>query len=77
MKADSVPVWVLHYQYAEQYGCHAQDVPQTVTLRAWHRWLLWQKTKASHDLWQNYNAKSRETKEQRDTRLWAMYPDKY
>lgn len=69
-----MPEWSLYYTYAEQFGCHPQDVERTVTAEAWHRWKVWRKARASRDVWESWRQGNSGalTADQQALLNWAM-----
>ena len=75
---------MLYYRYAEKYGLQPQYVPKVVTMRAFMRWLLLEKSEASREIWLRYRAAEDKqrflrdlTKEENDLRQWAMIKGEY
>jgi hypothetical protein len=70
----------MYYRYAEQFGCHPQDVPKVVTVQAWNRWLLWQKAQAAREIFdRSLRPGKKKPASQSDLKLmgWTMTKDKY
>jgi len=78
-KQDKTPAWILHIQYAEEFGCHPHEVAN-VPLRWFQRWLLWRKTQAARNAWDRKmrpGKKAPSTKEELDLFSWTMNGNKY
>jgi len=72
----------LYYRYAEKFGCHPQDVPRVVTVQAFMRWLMIEKTDASRQIWKRWEAAEKPselklTKEENELRKWALDKESY
>jgi len=70
----------MYYAYAEEFGCHPQDVPKVVTMQAWHRWLILKKTKAAREVQEQFNQPGSAinfTPEQRRLLSWPMMDGEY
>lgn len=75
--AQSPPSWALYFDYAEQFGCHPQDVPNTVTLRYWERWKVRQTANVCRELWDRWRdgGAGKESPKEREIRNWALLKD--